>query len=489
MKKAMVFCLLLITVMLISGAQAATSGDWGYKVLPDNTVEITKYYGTAKNLRIPETIEGLVVSKLGDQAFLFSHSLTSVTIPDSITQMGDNPFLVCMSLTEFIVSPDHPTLAVIDNVLFDKVKKELISYPAGNRSSMLYVIPEGIRSVGNRAFDRCNVKNVVLPNTLTSIGNYAFSMCLLESITIPNGVEHIGEYAFASCQITEVKLPDCLAVINKGTFSNCHDLISVVFPKKLKKISADAFSKCSRLGFYGSFSEYGKCALPDGIERIESGAFDFCLIRKIYLPDSLQFIASNAFDSGLSEVIVYHDSVGEKWARQKNIVCRYLKSAGQLKYWELFYRIENEDSVVIMPISATETSPTSPLLIPAKISNIPVVVIDDYAFANGQFSEVLFEKQSMQIKEIGDRAFYSCSELLSITIPEGVTTIGAYAFENCTKLASVTLPASVTTIGTNAFSSCPLVVITVPRNSAAALYCNRLGLRYTYADANDWLKN
>ena len=162
-------------------------GDFRYAILDDGTAEITKYTGTAKVLAIPAVLGGYPVTRIGDRAFYNCKSLTditipdsvtsigyeafyvcikltSVTIPDSVTRIGDrafeactsltsimipdsvievgaNPLLSCKKLTEVTVSPDHPTLAVIDGVLFSKPDKRLISYPCAF-SLESYSIPQ-----------------------------------------------------------------------------------------------------------------------------------------------------------------------------------------------------------------------------------------------------------------------------------------------------------------------------------------------------------
>ena len=93
------------------------------------------------------------------------------------------------------------------------------------------------------------------------------------------------------------------------------------------------------------------------------------------------------------------------------------------------------------------------------------------------------------VTSIGNIAFSFCTSLTSITIPDSVTFIGDSAFDFCESLTSVSIPDSVTFIGDNAFSGCPNLTLTVPRNSYAAEYAKTNNIPYTYPDANDWLNN
>lgn len=69
------------------------------------------------------------LASIGDYAFSYCNSLKNVVIPDSVTTIGENPFKKCKDLASIMISPDHPTLATINGVLFDKTDKRLIWYP------------------------------------------------------------------------------------------------------------------------------------------------------------------------------------------------------------------------------------------------------------------------------------------------------------------------------------------------------------------------
>ena len=112
------------------------------------------------------------------------------------------------------------------------------------------VIPEGVTSIGNNAFQGCSgLTSVTIPNSVTSIEDYAFSGCSgLTSITIPNSVSIINEHAFASCsKLTTLKLPDNLQLIKKETFSGCRKLKSVTIPATVEVIYQNAFNGCNSL--------------------------------------------------------------------------------------------------------------------------------------------------------------------------------------------------------------------------------------------------
>ncbi|MCI6039301.1 MAG: leucine-rich repeat protein [Clostridiales bacterium] len=250
--------LLMISLLLCFAAGAAAEntqpapdetyecGDYAYILLEDGSAEVTGYAGAASKLEVPGELDGYPVTTIGDSAFWGCKSLTDITLPDSVTTIGDaafwgcksltditlpdsvttigdsafwgcegltsitlpdnmisigvNPFSSCGKLQSITVSPDHPNLAMIDNVLFDKMEKKLIGYPAG-RDAANYEIPQGITSIGDAAFAGCDsLTDITIPDSVTTIGDSAFGLCdSLTSITLPDSVTSIGDSAFYGC--------------------------------------------------------------------------------------------------------------------------------------------------------------------------------------------------------------------------------------------------------------------------------------------------
>ena len=146
-------------------------------------------------------------------AFWSCSGLTSITIPNSVTSIGDGTFSGCNGLTSI-------------------------------------TIPNSVTSIGNVTFNGCSgLTSVTIPNSVTSIGESAFSGCSsLTSITIPNSVTSIGSYAFSVCNgLTSVTIPNSVTIIGIEAFYGCSSLTSITIPNSVTRIGDAAFAKCGNL--------------------------------------------------------------------------------------------------------------------------------------------------------------------------------------------------------------------------------------------------
>ena len=184
------------------------------------------------------------VISIWDTAFSACENLAGVTIGKGLKSVGRNPFIACVSLSQITVSPDNPSLSVIDGALISGSEMRLICYPTGLAETS-YQVPNGILSIGGAAFFACaRLKSIALPEGTITIGENAFANCMgLASLDIPDSVTSIGSGAFSSCgRLTGLTIPEGIAEIKDETFARCVSLKNIVLPDSVTIIGALRFS-------------------------------------------------------------------------------------------------------------------------------------------------------------------------------------------------------------------------------------------------------
>ena len=189
-------------------------------VIPNSVTNIGK--GTFANCSsLAEVVISDGVTSIGNNAFMSCSSLEYISIPKSVICLNGNPFYLWNGKLECL----SPNFIYEDDVLFNKDKSKIISFR--NQKLTLYVIPDGVTSIGDSAFYGCrSLSNIVIPNSVTSIGDSAFKGCKsLGSLVIPNSVTNIGKGAFKWCKsLVEIVIPNSVTSIGDSAFR--HDNFS-----------------------------------------------------------------------------------------------------------------------------------------------------------------------------------------------------------------------------------------------------------------------
>ena len=451
--------------------------DFKYSTFYNNSQQrteatITEYTGSQSNLIIPYSIDGYIVTNIGDSAFYGCTNLTSINIPDSVTNIDDSAFYGCTSLTSINI-PDGVTS--IGDWAFE-----------GCTSLTSINIPDGVTSIGYSAFYGCtSLTSINIPVDVTSIGNSAFSGCTsLTSINIPDGVTSIGYSAFYGCtSLTNMNIPDSVTNIGDSAFYGCTSLASINIPDSVTSIGNSTFSFCTSLtsvnvgnnitsiggGAFSSCTSLTSITIPDGITSIGYSAFYGCTsLTSINIPVDVTSIGDSTFYgcTSLTSINIPDGvtSIGDSaFYGCTSLTSINIPDSVKSICYSAFYGCTSLTSINI-PDGVTSiggdafsscTSLTS-ITIPKSVKSI-------YYYAFYGCSSLTSINISGSVTSIGNYAFSGCSSLTNIKIPNSVTSIGGGAFSSCTSLTSITIPDGITSIGDSTFRSCTsLTSINIP---------------------------
>ena len=336
-----------------------------------------------------------------------------------------------------------------------------------NRLSITSVtIHEGVTSIGNKAFYYCTkLSNISIPGSVSRIEAYAFDHCVnLTNITIPNGVTYLGSYAFNGCSnLINVDISDSVTYIREYSFFNCSSLANVTIPEGVMNIGYSAFQGCNGLvcidipdsvTSIGSSAFYGCSALTsikisNNIKSIPNSAFSGCSsLASIDIPDSVTAIGNSAF-SGCS------DLANIKISNSTIQIYDYAFSG-----CSSLTSIDIPDSVTTIGSYAfSDCSSLTEIHVDSGNSFYSDV---DGVLCDLDATKILHFPRGRQgvykipttVTNIDSGTFSNCVGLTSIIIPDGITSIEVSTFYNCTGLRSITIPITVTSIGDNAFEYC-----------------------------------
>ena len=225
--------------------------------IPDSVTSIGNsafsWCGSLTNVTIPEG-----VTSIGCGAFSNCGSLTSVTFPKSLTNIGHGAFSDCSKLTRISVALDHPVFCTVNGLLLSADRKRLLVWPAGLGKG---AIPETVTEIGEKSFNGCQtLTELTIPESVTKIGDGAFCFCRrLTKVTVPGSVTSIGKNAFRGCRaLTEVTLREGTTDIGDEAFRYSEKLKDVWLPKSVTKIGKWAFNSCDSVTIHalrGSYAE------------------------------------------------------------------------------------------------------------------------------------------------------------------------------------------------------------------------------------------
>ena len=470
------YLFLTLAVLLCTLSASASAYDFMvdsiayFKNDDGKSVRVTSGVRYKGDIVIPEnvTYDGVIysVSEIGFAAFKGCY-LKSITIPNSVTKIGNWAFWQCAWLRSV-------------------------------------TIPNSVTKIGDRTFEQCpSLTSIIIPNSVTEICETAFMDCTgLASITIPNSVTKIGRQVFKGCTgLTSITIPNSVTEIGGGAFSGCAGLTSVTIPNTVTFIGLDAFDGTPWYNnqpdgvvyigniaykFKGEMASGTAISIKEGTLSVAPYAFTDCAgLTSVTIPNSVSTIEGGAFDgcTGLTSVTIGNSVT--KIGREAFMGCSGLTSvtipnsviAIGIRTFKDCYRLTS----VTIGKSVTEISQEAfsdcTDLTSVTIGN-SVTKIGSDAF--NDCSCLVFVTIPNSVTEIGDGAFKGCGGLKSVTIPNSVTEIGFESFAFCEGLTSVIIGNSVTTISAGSFKGCyGLTSVTIPNSVTKIDYdafndCTRL---------------
>ena len=283
------------------------------------------------------------VTNIGDWAFGWCDDLTSVTLPSTLETLGESAFASCNKLTS-IVDKSGKFTKNVDGIVYTPDGTRMIAVLASASGEVR--IAKGVTEIPTFLFINNNrITGVVIPEGVTNIGNQAFGWCdSLTSVVIPEGVTRIGYGAFKGSEnLTSVTLPSTLSVIEVEAFpastiirsepntyahtwalnngytwqpAGQSEIKVMKLPAGLKSIQQEAFR--------GSAAE--SIVLPDGCTEIGAKAFAACTgLRRVEIPASVAVIAEDAFEGCSNELVIVtpKGSAAESFAQAHGLSVTY----------------------------------------------------------------------------------------------------------------------------------------------------------------------
>jgi hypothetical protein len=266
----------------------------------NGTIAITSYTGQGGAVTIPDTINGLPVTCIGNGAFASCTSLASVMIPNSVTTIGDYAFDQCTSLTSATIGSSVTSIG--DEAFYYCTSLASIS------------IPNSVTSIGDEAFYYCiNLASVTIPNSVTSIGYEGFYYCRnLPSVTIPNSVTRIGEIAFEACgSLTNVIMGNSVTSIGDGAFLGCTSLSTITVDalnSAYSSVDGILFDKSQATLIQCPGGKAGSYTIPNSVTSVGTRAFWLCTnLISATIGTSVTSIGDYAFGACFSLTGVYFE--------------------------------------------------------------------------------------------------------------------------------------------------------------------------------------
>ena len=373
--------------------------DWF--VFDASTGAITGYREYHAYVEIPETIGGVPVKSVAENAFRSDYSFYGIVFPEGLERIDAGAFAYASSLA-YVKFPT--TLKTIGDDAFFSAQIGRIDWS------------EGLEEIGARAFQYDKSAILSLPETVKTIGESAFEGSWCQELYLGGNVESIGSRAFAGTPLNYLVF-DLYAPID---------------------IAPDAFVE----------TDVADLDLPWDCSFENRDAYAELL--KDQCPDCTVWI-NNPDSAGVAEFPVNETEIT---TIEDGVWTVYNGSQADLTVWTVY----DEIKVTALGDGLFKGNKTIRSFYPHHCGWFTTIGAEAFADSSVEYVELFGS-----ITEIGDEAFRNCTNITELTLPESLTTIGSGALEGCTGITELTLPESLTTIGAGAFKGCTgIAELTLP---------------------------
>ena len=419
----------------------------------------------SNNTVIPEGVK-----RIWQNAFAERIHLKSITIPASVTSIVGMPFSDCDSLEEIKVDADN---AIFDsrnncNAIIESATNTLI---AGCGKT---VIPEGIETIGDSAFERVKtLKHVTIPNSVTEIRGYAFERCEnLSTVNLQKGIQTIGYGAFTEC----VGLTNLIFCGTKADWQAVtidedgrEELESVLkYHELVKKEKVPA--TCGKDGS----EEYWTCSICD---QVYLSADMTQNPQELTAPIAIPATGNHSWDNGVvtekattakEGIKTYTCTVckatkTEKIAKLKPTNSSTVKKGTKVTIKGYKYTVKNSSEVTFTGVKNKKASKISiPATVKIKNKKYKVTAMSEKSLKGVQAKTIIVGNN---VQTIGNSAMENCKQLTKVTLGKNVKKIGKNVFKSDKKLKNITIKSTkLKSVGKNAFKGInSKAKITVPK--------------------------